>query len=33
MTDTRSQEDAAFRTRALRGDDVAYLCIDTVYAP
>ena len=33
LTDTLSQEYAAFRTRDLSGDDVAYLCIDTVYEP
>ena len=33
ITDTLSQAYEAFRTRALRGYDVAYLCIDTVYEP
>jgi transposase-like protein len=33
MTDTLRQEYEAFRTRDLQGDDVAYLCIDTVYDP
>jgi transposase-like protein len=33
MTDTLSQEYEAFRTRDLRGFEVAYLFIDTVYEP
>ena len=33
MTETRSQEAEAVRTRDLRGDDVASLWIDTVEAP
>jgi putative transposase len=33
MTDTLRQAYEAFRTRDLRGDEVAYLCIDTVYEP
>jgi putative transposase len=33
ITDTLSQEYEAFRTRDLRGYDVAYLFIDTVYEP
>ena len=33
MTDTLSQEEEAFRTRDLRGYDVASLFLDTVYAP
>jgi transposase-like protein len=33
MTDTLSQEYEAFRTRDLSGYDVAYLFLDTVYAP
>jgi transposase-like protein len=33
LTDTLSQEYEAFRTRDLRGYDVAYLFVDTVYEP
>jgi transposase-like protein len=33
ITDTLSQADEALRTRDLRGYDVAYLFMDTVYDP